>query len=32
MIQWEKGKINYTSIFYLYVKEVRLIKKTGLDP
>ena len=31
MIHCEK-KIKYNSIFYLYSKEVRLIKKTGLDP
>ena len=32
MIRCEKRKIKYTSIFYLYLKEVRLIKKAGLEP
>ena len=28
----KKVKIKYTSIFYLYLKEVRQIKKAGLEP
>ena len=31
MILFEKQKIKYAIIFYLYLKEVKLIKNTGLD-
>ena len=31
MIHFEKRKIKYTTIFYFYLKEVRLIKNTKLD-
>ena len=31
MIHYEKRKIKYTIVFYLYLKEVRLIKMTGLE-
>ena len=30
MIHFQKRKIKYTTIFYLYLKEVRLIKNNGL--
>ena len=32
MIDGEKRKIKYITIFYLYLKEMRQIKKTGLEP
>ena len=31
MTHFEKRKVKYPTIFYLYLKEVRLIKNTGLE-